>query len=170
MHTSTIAQQAFHLWLKVNFCTLFELNFTHSEPIDEKEVQISDAETQQELVDYLIPTGSTGKCLKCLRFNISLIAATIACELNEADAKNVVWQKDSRSVEISSGQSKYEYVRNQAKHYLILHNSQESDSGIYSVLINGAEFKIASLVVGGETRLSGSRLKQITNSNSSICV
>lgn len=90
--------------------------------------------------------------------------------MNETDAKNLVWQKDGYSIEISSNQNKYEYVRNAQKHYLIIHNSDENDGGIYSVLINGLEFKIASLVVGAETKLSGSRLKQISNSNTSICV
>lgn len=91
----------------------------------------------------------------------------IACELNENDSKLLTWKKDGHSIEIS-GQNKYEYVQNQAKHFLILHNASEQDSGIYSVLINDMEFKIASLMVGEGSKLAGSRLRQI--SNSSICV
>jgi hypothetical protein len=76
------------------------------EPIEEKEVCVSDVE-DRELSDYLIPINSN---------------ATIACELDYDsgnDFRTLIWQKNNRPIEIS-GQSKYEHVRNGPKHFLIL--------------------------------------------------
>jgi hypothetical protein len=124
--------------------------------IDEKEVQVSDANIENDMLsDYLVPPGST---------------ATIACELelSQTDLKQLVWQKDEKPVELG-GKSKFQYVVSGPKHFLIIHNAQPENSGIYSVLINNVVFKIAQLTVGeGEKLLSGSRLKHI--SNSSICI
>ncbi|KAI6199680.1 Immunoglobulin domain protein [Aphelenchoides besseyi] len=122
--------------------------------ISEKEVQVSNAETEDEdLADYLVPPGST---------------ATIACELESANfLEELVWQKNAKPIRLS-GQNKFEHVVNGARHYLVIHQAQVEDSGVYSVVINGLVFKVAQITIAEGLSLSGSRIKQI--STSSVCI
>uniref|UniRef100_A0AC34F8P8 Ig-like domain-containing protein n=1 Tax=Panagrolaimus sp. ES5 TaxID=591445 RepID=A0AC34F8P8_9BILA len=60
---------------------------------------------------------------------------------------------------------KLEHVVNGNKHYLIIHNAQPDDSGVYSVAINDTQFKVAQITITeGSQILSGSRLKRINKS------
>ncbi|KAL3075020.1 hypothetical protein niasHT_038955 [Heterodera trifolii] len=125
------------------------------ERIDEREVQVSSAETDdEELGDYLVPFGST---------------ATIACELeNVSFGYKLHWQRNHRDLdyEISSGDGKFEHVVNRAKHYLIIHNAQPEDSGVYSVRIGDTMFKVAQISIGtelGQQNLAGSRIRRISS-------
>ncbi|CAD5224136.1 unnamed protein product [Bursaphelenchus okinawaensis] len=110
-----------------------QINLVVEERIDEREVQVSSAETDNEdLNDYLVPLNST---------------ATIACELESTEKlKTFQWRKDNQNI-ICNQNSKYEHVINGFKHYLIIHNAQVYDSGVYSVLINSTVFKVAQLTI-----------------------
>ncbi|KAI1714220.1 titin [Ditylenchus destructor] len=138
------------------------------EKIDEREVQVSSAETDdEELSDYLVPTGST---------------ATIACELdmsaaqlsnNQTSGSQVLhWQRNGRDVDTSAhGGGKFEHVISSNKHYLIIHNAQPNDSGVYSVRINDTRFKVAQITISDgllRRQLSGSRIKRISNSSLNV--
>uniref|UniRef100_A0A914C898 Ig-like domain-containing protein n=1 Tax=Acrobeloides nanus TaxID=290746 RepID=A0A914C898_9BILA len=103
------------------------------EKIDEKEVIVSGADTDdEELADYLVPPGST---------------ATIACELESTEfVQEFSWQKNSRDINTDKI-SRLEHVVNGLKHYLIIHNAHPSDSGVYSVRINDARFKVAHITI-----------------------
>ncbi|KAF7633460.1 hypothetical protein Mgra_00007148 [Meloidogyne graminicola] len=85
--------------------------------IDEREVQVSSAETDDEdLGDYLVPIGST---------------ATIACELeNVSFGYRLHWQRNHKDLDsrIVSDEGKFEHVVNGTKHYLIIHCAQPCDS------------------------------------------
>jgi len=121
------------------------------EKIDEKEVVVSGPETDdEELNDYLVPPGST---------------ATIACELESTDyLRDLIWHRDNRPIKINS--EKLEHVINGNKHYLIIHNAQPEDSGVYSVKINDTQFKVAQITITeGQPVLSGSKLKRISNNS-----
>uniref|UniRef100_A0A914GR01 Ig-like domain-containing protein n=1 Tax=Globodera rostochiensis TaxID=31243 RepID=A0A914GR01_GLORO len=125
------------------------------ERIDEREVQVSSAETDdEELGDYLVPLGST---------------ATIACELeNVSFGYELHWQRNHKDLDdrIASGDGKFEHVVNKTKHYLIIHNAQPDDSGVYCVRLGDAMFKVAQITISGEfgqQNLSGSRLRRISS-------
>uniref|UniRef100_A0A914P9Z5 Ig-like domain-containing protein n=1 Tax=Panagrolaimus davidi TaxID=227884 RepID=A0A914P9Z5_9BILA len=118
--------------------------------IDEKEVVVSGPETDDEdLNDYLVPPGST---------------ATIACELESSEfLRDLVWQRNNKDLQMND---KLEHVVNGNKHYLIIHNAQPDDSGVYSVRINDTQFKVAQITITEGTQiLSGSRLKRISNNS-----
>nr|CAD2141439.1 unnamed protein product [Meloidogyne enterolobii] len=125
--------------------------------IDEKEVQVSSAETDDEdLGDYLVPIGST---------------ATIACELeNVSFGYRLHWQRNHKDLDsrIVSDEGKFEHVVNGTKHYLIIHCAQPFDSGVYSVRIGDSKFKVAQITISNEQKLSncsssGSRIKRISS-------
>lgn len=90
------------------------------ERIDEREVHVSGAETDDEdLNDYLVPAGST---------------ATISCELDSACSQlTLYWQKNHTDIDgtTNSAENRFEHVISGTKHYLIIHNAQPSDSVIY---------------------------------------
>ncbi|KAH7730215.1 Protein TTN-1 c [Aphelenchoides avenae] len=122
------------------------------EHINEKEVQVSDANTDdEELSDYLVPPGST---------------ATIACELESTEhGRELRWQRNGRNLEVNNN-DKLEHVINGKKHYLIIHNADPSDSGVYSVSINNTRFKVAQITISeGPQSLQGSRVKKISNTS-----
>uniref|UniRef100_A0A914RBM7 Ig-like domain-containing protein n=1 Tax=Parascaris equorum TaxID=6256 RepID=A0A914RBM7_PAREQ len=51
-------------------------------------------------------------------------------------------------------------------HYLVIHDTQPSDSASYSVRINNAEFKVAHMTVSDyATSVAGKRAKRISNSS-----
>ncbi|KAL7075691.1 hypothetical protein ACQ4LE_005424 [Meloidogyne hapla] len=125
--------------------------------IDEREVQVSSAETDDEdLGDYLVPIGST---------------ATIACELeNVSFGYRLHWQRNHKDLDsrIVSDEGKFEHVVNGTKHYLIIHCAQPFDSGVYSVRIGDSKFKVAQITISNEQKLSngsssGSRIKRISS-------
>uniref|UniRef100_A0A7E4VJ05 Ig-like domain-containing protein n=1 Tax=Panagrellus redivivus TaxID=6233 RepID=A0A7E4VJ05_PANRE len=121
------------------------------EKIDEKEVVVSGPDTDDEdLNDYIVPPGST---------------ATIACELESTEfLRDLVWQRNNSDLPLSS--DKLEHVINGNKHYLIIHNAQPEDSGVYSVRINDTQFKVAQITITeGTQSLGGSRLKRISNNS-----
>lgn len=62
--------------------------------------------------------------------------------------------------------AKMEHVVNGLKHYLVIHDTQPSDSASYSVRINNAEFKVAHMTVSDyATSVAGKRAKRISNSS-----
>lgn len=123
--------------------------------------------------------------------------ATIACELDNSNIINnnypyhqLYWQRNNVNIitaEVgnqSSIASRFEHVQNENKHYLIIHNAQPFDSGVYSVCVNGVRFKVAQITIGHHNdllhkdsqnisqdsaqfyrRLSSSRIKRISNSS-----
>lgn len=112
---------------------------------------VSGPETDDEdLNDYLVPPGST---------------ATIACELESTEfLRDLIWQRDNHPLRMNT--EKLEHVINGNKHYLIIHNAQEEDSGVYSVKINDTQFKVAQITITeGQPVLLGSRLKRISNNS-----
>lgn len=119
---------------------------------------MSSAETNDdELSDYLVPTGST---------------ATIACELdktttNQTTTSNLQWLRNNRVLDTINNSAKFEHVINKHKHYLIIHNTHPKDSGVYSVRVNNVKFKVAQITIGTyqQKMLSGSRIKKISNSS-----
>ncbi|TKR69826.1 hypothetical protein L596_021928 [Steinernema carpocapsae] len=123
------------------------------EQIDEREVTVSamEDETDDEPNDYMVPPGST---------------ATIACELeNDEFEQKLVWQKDGVELKFRDD-TKMEHVKNGMKHYLIIHNTTEKDSGTYSVKINDTEFRVAQITIcEGSPMISGNRRKRISNNS-----
>lgn len=132
------------------------MKFFFVEIIDEREVQVSSAETNDdELSDYLVPTGST---------------ATIACELDKTTTtSNLEWLRNNRVLNTTNieNNGKFEHVINKNKHYLIIHNTHPKDSGVYSVRVNSVKFKVAQITIGTyqQQSLSGSRIKKISNTS-----
>ncbi|KAK0408277.1 hypothetical protein QR680_003866 [Steinernema hermaphroditum] len=123
------------------------------EQIDEREVTVSavEDETDDEPNDYMVPPGST---------------ATIACELeNDEFEQKLVWNKDGVELNFKDD-AKREHVKNGMKHYLIIHNTTEHDSGTYSVKINDIEFRVAQITITeGTPMISGNRRKRISNNS-----
>jgi hypothetical protein len=79
---------------------------------------------------YVIPQGST---------------ATITCELEDTcQPMDVSWIKDDRPL---PRVAKLERVSQDAKHYLIIHDAQLEDTGVYSVRIDGLHHQVAQVVV-----------------------
>uniref|UniRef100_A0A914WL06 Ig-like domain-containing protein n=1 Tax=Plectus sambesii TaxID=2011161 RepID=A0A914WL06_9BILA len=96
----------------------------------EERVLSSSSSVEPEM--YVIPQGST---------------ATITCELEESvQPLDVSWIKDDRPVPLLS---RLERVSHNAKHYLIIHDAQYEDSGIYCVRIDGLYHQVAQVVVKG---------------------
>uniref|UniRef100_A0A914ZVR6 Titin n=1 Tax=Parascaris univalens TaxID=6257 RepID=A0A914ZVR6_PARUN len=124
------------------------------EQIDEKELTITASGTESEEDDfreYVVPPGST---------------ATIACELEKSDEiRELIWRKDGKNI-LFNDDAKMEHVVNGLKHYLVIHDTQPSDSASYSVRINNAEFKVAHMTVSDyATSVAGKRAKRISNSS-----
>lgn len=127
-------------------------NFVCLERIDEKEVTVVASGTESEdddIQEYLVPPGST---------------ATIACELEESDnRRSLIWIRDGRPLMFNQSH-KLEHVVNGLKHYLVIHDTGISDSGLYSVSISGTEFRVAHLVVNDlATSIQSHRRKRISN-------
>ncbi|VDM40900.1 unnamed protein product, partial [Toxocara canis] len=105
------------------------------EQIDERELTVTASGTESEDDDfreYIVPPGST---------------ATIACELEKSDElRELCWRKNGSSI-VFSDDTKMEHVINGLKHYLVIHDTQPSDSASYSVRINNVEFKVAHMTV-----------------------
>lgn len=92
--------------------------------------------------------------------------ATIACELESTEhGRELRWQRNGRNLEVNDN-DKLEHVVNGKKHYLIIHNADASDSGVYSVSINNTRFKVAQITISeGPQSLQGSRVKKISNTS-----
>uniref|UniRef100_A0A0N5C347 DH domain-containing protein n=1 Tax=Strongyloides papillosus TaxID=174720 RepID=A0A0N5C347_STREA len=107
-------------------------NLVVEEMITEKEITVSSTDDEENLAEYVVSLNST---------------ATIACELEEDEfIQKFVWKKDGKDIFLGD-EDKIEHVINNKKHYLIIHNTEESDSGIYSVDIDGNQFMVANIVV-----------------------
>ncbi|CAI4231525.1 unnamed protein product [Auanema sp. JU1783] len=124
------------------------------ERIDEKELTVMASGTESEdddVQEYLVPPGST---------------ATIACELEENDCeRELLWLKDGHPISFENI-SKSEHVINGLKHYLVIHDTCNSDSGLYSVSISSVVFRVAHLIVNDlATSNQGLRRKRISNSS-----
>uniref|UniRef100_A0A0N4ZWN6 Ig-like domain-containing protein n=1 Tax=Parastrongyloides trichosuri TaxID=131310 RepID=A0A0N4ZWN6_PARTI len=108
------------------------INLVVEEMITEKEIAVSSTDDEDNLAEYVVSLNST---------------ATIACELEDDEfVQNFVWKKNGENVFLGD-ENKIEHVINNKKHYLIIHNTEENDSGIYSVDIDGNQFKVANIVV-----------------------
>lgn len=105
----------------------------------------------EDVQEYLVPPGST---------------ATIACELEENDVqRSLVWLKDDRPISFDDS-TKTEHVVNGLKHYLVVHDTCLSDSGLYCVAISSTVFRVAHLVVHDmATNNYGLRRKRISNNS-----
>ena len=124
------------------------------EKIDEREVTVVASGTESDeddLREYLVPPGST---------------ATIACEMEESEVeRRLVWIKDSRPINFDN-EAKVEHVINGLKHYLVIHDTEPIDSGLYSVSISGAQFRVAHLAVNDlATVNTGFRRKRISKNS-----
>jgi hypothetical protein len=105
----------------------------------------------EDVQEYLVPPGST---------------ATIACELEQGqERRELSWMKDGQTMTFENP-SKAEHVVNGLKHYLVIHDTQPNDSGLYSVCIANTEFRVAHLAVDNmTTSLMGLKRKRISNSS-----
>jgi hypothetical protein len=61
--------------------------------------------------------------------------------------------------------NRLESVVSGPKHYLIVHNAQTGDTGVYSVRIGENVFKVAVITVTDDGRLSSSRTKRISSTS-----
>ncbi|VDK48693.1 unnamed protein product, partial [Anisakis simplex] len=120
------------------------------EQINERELTVTASGTESEEDDYreyVVPPGST---------------ATIACELESDDLRELCWRKDGENI-VFDDDSKVEHVVNGLKHYLVIHDTQPNDSACYSVRINNAEFKVAHMIVSNcATSIAGDMAKEET--------
>ncbi|CAJ0570802.1 unnamed protein product, partial [Mesorhabditis spiculigera] len=151
-HTTTADQGTYYAYLGDRFTAI---TLVVEERIDEREVTViasgTESEQEEEMREYLVPPGST---------------ATIACELEESEEeRQLIWIKDERRIEFGD-EAKVEHVINGCKHYLVIHDTEPPDSGLYSVAIHGLEFKVAHLAVSDmATTHTNLRRKRISNTS-----
>ncbi|GMS79697.1 hypothetical protein PENTCL1PPCAC_1872, partial [Pristionchus entomophagus] len=127
------------------------------ERIREREVHVPPSGTEESeddsemLREYLVPPGCT---------------ATIACELESSEEKReLVWLRDDREIPFGDNQ-KIEHVRNGLKHYLVIHDTDPDDGGVYSVVISGVRFNVAHLAVNDlQTSIQKACRKRISNNS-----
>uniref|UniRef100_A0A915DL89 Ig-like domain-containing protein n=1 Tax=Ditylenchus dipsaci TaxID=166011 RepID=A0A915DL89_9BILA len=94
---------------------------------------------------------------------------TTSEQLADQPSPHLHWQRNNRDLNTSeAGSGKFEHVISNNKHYLIIHNAQPKDSGVYSVRINETRFKVAQITISDgllNRQLSGSRIKRISNNS-----
>lgn len=128
-----------------------------SERIREREVHVPPSGTEESeddsemLREYLVPPGCT---------------ATIACELEASEEeRELVWLRDDREIRFGDNQ-KIEHVKNGLKHYLVIHDTDPDDGGVYSVVISGVRFNVAHLAVNDlHTSIQKACRKRISNNS-----
>ncbi|GMT09139.1 hypothetical protein PFISCL1PPCAC_436, partial [Pristionchus fissidentatus] len=127
------------------------------ERIKEREVHVPPSGTEESeddsemLREYLVPPGCT---------------ATIACELEASEEeRELVWLRDDAPIAFGDVQ-KIEHVKNGLKHYLVIHDTDPDDGGVYSVVISGVRFNVAHLAVNDlQTSIQRGCRKRISNNS-----